>query len=61
LLQPRTCPNVPNSILSPRKTWNNDIKYYKTAYKLAKSFIKNFENFESYANDEIMKGKPNLE
>ena len=60
LSQPRTCPGVPNSILSPRKTWNNDIRYYKTAYELAKSFINNFKKFESYADNKIIKGQPNL-
>ena len=59
LKQPRICPNVPTSVLSPRKTWNDDIGYYKTAYKLANSFVTNFKQFESYSNDEIMSGAPN--
>ena len=59
LNQPRICPNVPTSVLSPRKTWNDDISYYKTAYKLANSFVTNFKQFESYSNDEIMSGAPN--
>jgi phosphoenolpyruvate carboxykinase (ATP) len=59
LKQPRICPNVPTSVLSPRKTWNDDISYYKTAYKLANSFVTNFKQFESYSNDEIMSGAPN--
>ena len=61
LNQPRVCPNVPTSVLSPRKTWNDDINYYKTAYKLANSFVENFKQFESYSNDEIMSGAPNGE
>ena len=36
--QPRICPGVPTEVLSPRKTWNNDEAYYKTAYKLASIF-----------------------
>ena len=59
LKQPRICPNVPTSVLSPRKTWNDDISYYKSAYKLANSFVTNFKQFESYSNDEIMSGAPN--
>ena len=58
--QPIVCPNVPTDVLSPRQTWNNDEAYYKTAYKLAKSFADNFKKFEDYANDEIMNGAPNL-
>ncbi|GAB5398752.1 MAG: phosphoenolpyruvate carboxykinase (ATP) [Aureisphaera sp.] len=56
--QPRTCPNVPTEVLSPRKTWNNDEGYYETAFKLSNSFKENFKKFESYANDEIMAGGP---
>ncbi|MEZ4858453.1 MAG: phosphoenolpyruvate carboxykinase (ATP) [Flavobacteriaceae bacterium] len=55
---PRTCPNVPTSVLSPRQTWNNDEAYYKTAHKLANSFKENFKKFEAFANEEILKGGP---
>ncbi|MFD2822839.1 phosphoenolpyruvate carboxykinase (ATP) [Lacinutrix iliipiscaria] len=58
--QPRTCPNVPTEVLSPRSTWNNDEGYYKTAYKLSDSFRDNFKKFESYANQEIIEGAPNV-
>jgi len=58
LSQPRTCPNVPTGVLSPRKSWNNDKGYYKTAQKLADSFRENFKQFEEYANKEILKGAP---
>ena len=60
LQQPRTCPNVPTDVLSPRATWGNDKGYYETAYKLAASFKENFKKFESYANEEIMAGAPPL-
>ncbi len=56
--QPRTCPNVPTDVLSPRQTWNNDEGYYKTAHKLANSFKENFKKFEEYANKEILAGGP---
>ncbi|HAT69016.1 MULTISPECIES: phosphoenolpyruvate carboxykinase (ATP) [Croceibacter] len=58
--QPRTCPNVPTDVLSPRKTWNNDEGYYKKAYTLAESFRQNFLKFEEYANEEILAGAPNV-
>lgn len=60
LAQPRTCPNVPTEVLSPRKTWNNDEGYYKTAYKLSESFIENFKQFEENANEEILAGAPKV-
>ncbi|WP_224484975.1 phosphoenolpyruvate carboxykinase (ATP) [Robertkochia aurantiaca] len=56
--QPRTCPNVPTEVLSPRQTWNNDEAYYKKAHQLADAFKENFKKFEDYANDEIRAGGP---
>ena len=56
--QPRSCPGVPTSVLSPRATWNNDEAYYKTAFKLSNAFRKNLKKFEAYANEEIRRGGP---
>ncbi|GGD52546.1 phosphoenolpyruvate carboxykinase (ATP) [Muriicola marianensis] len=56
--QPRICPGVPTSVLSPRATWNNDEAYYKTAFKLSNAFRENFKKFESYASEEIRRGGP---
>ncbi len=56
--QPRSCPGVPTSVLSPRTTWNNDEAYYKTAFKLSNAFRKNFKQFEEFANEEIRRGGP---
>jgi len=58
--QPRTCPGVPDEVLSPRQTWGNDEAYYATAHKLAASFKENFKKFEAYANEEILEGQPPL-
>lgn len=59
LMQPRTCPNVPDNVLSPRKTWNNDEKYYKMAYMLSSAFTENFKNFIDQADSKILLGAPN--
>ncbi len=56
--QPRSCPGVPTSVLSPRATWNNDEAYYKTAFKLSNAFRENFKKFEAFANEEIRRGGP---
>ncbi|NQX86766.1 MAG: phosphoenolpyruvate carboxykinase (ATP) [Flavobacteriaceae bacterium] len=55
---PKSCPNVPDEVLSPKGTWNNDEGYYEKADMLAKFFQDNFKQFEEYANDEIMEGAP---
>mgnify|MGYP001156968312 FL=1 len=60
LMQPRICPNVPTSVLSPRQTWNNDEKYYKKAYMLSQAFVNNFEKFSDKADNEILSGAPNI-
>ncbi|MEA1787172.1 phosphoenolpyruvate carboxykinase (ATP) [Arenibacter sp. GZD96] len=56
--QPRECPGVPTSVLSPRATWNNDKAYYKTAFKLSNAFRENFKKYEAFANEEIRRGGP---
>ncbi len=56
--QPRECPGVPTTVLSPRATWNDDEAYYKTAFKLSNAFRENFKKFESYASEEIRRGGP---
>lgn len=56
--QPRKCPDVPTSVLSPRATWNDDQAYYTTAFKLSNAFRENFKQFEAYASEEIRRGGP---
>lgn len=56
--QPRACPGVPTSVLSPRATWNNDEAYYKTAFKLSNAFRENFKKFEAHCSEEIRRGGP---
>ena len=59
IAQPRTCPGVPDNILSPRQTWDNDIAFYKQAYLLSEAFQTNFQKFESMASKEILNAGPN--
>ncbi len=56
--QPRECPGVPTSVLSPRTTWNNDQAYYTTAFKLTNAFRENFKKYEAFASEEIRRGGP---
>ncbi len=58
ILMPKSCPNVPDEILNPMNTWDNKEDYYAKANELAGKFNANFEQFASYANDEIMAGAP---
>ncbi len=55
---PTMCPNIPTEILNPRNTWKDKEAFDTTANKLAASFIKNFEQYASAANEEIMSAAP---
>jgi len=57
---PVSCPNVPDEVLNPRNTWSDHDAYDKKANELAGKFVKNFEKFASYANEEIMAGAPKV-
>jgi phosphoenolpyruvate carboxykinase (ATP) len=58
LQMPTECADVPTNILNPRNTWKDKDSYDTTANKLAASFIKNFEQYASAANEEIMAAAP---
>ncbi len=55
---PNECPGVPSEMLSAKFTWDDKDAYVKTAQKLADYFIKNFEKYKDFANDEILAGAP---
>jgi phosphoenolpyruvate carboxykinase (ATP) len=57
---PTQCPNVPTEVLNPRNTWKDKDAYDQKANHLADSFIKNFENFAAFANEEILAGAPRV-
>jgi len=61
LSMPTSCPNVPSDVLNPRSTWTDTDAYDAKAGILANEFVKNFEQFESEANDEIMAAAPKVE
>ena len=58
LEMPTECPHVPVEVLNPRKTWKDKEAYDKKAGLLASYFKDNFEKFDDFANDEILKGGP---
>ncbi len=58
LQYPKTCENVPTEILNPRDTWKHPHEYDAKANDLAQLFIKNFEQYASLANHEILDAAP---
>lgn len=60
LMMPTECPDVPAEILNPRNTWKDKAAYDAKAADLAGKFIKNFEKFAEFANEEIMAASPKV-
>lgn len=60
LRMPSSCPDVPDEILNPKNTWEDKSAFDAKANELARSFVKNFQAFESNASDEIMSAAPKV-
>ncbi|MCI5057118.1 MAG: phosphoenolpyruvate carboxykinase (ATP) [Flavobacteriales bacterium] len=60
LAMPKNCPNVPDEILNPKSTWENQTSYDNQASKLAEAFNNNFEQFADNANEEILSAAPKM-
>ena len=60
LEMPNSCDNVPTELLHTKNTWSDKNDYDAKANKLAEEFVKNFEQFESAANEEILSAAPKV-
>lgn len=60
LQMPVSCPGIPAEILNPRNTWKDKDAYDAKANQLATSFVKNFEQYASAANEEITAAAPKV-
>jgi len=58
LAMPNECENVPTEMLSPKNTWADKSAYDAKANHLANEFVKNFKQFETKANADIMAAAP---
>jgi phosphoenolpyruvate carboxykinase (ATP) len=57
---PKSCPSVPSEILNPRNCWTDQTAYDKTAIKLARLFIENFDEYKSGVSGEILNAGPKV-
>lgn len=55
---PTSCPEVPESILQPRHTWQDSEAYDRQAQKLAKMFSDNFTQFADQVSGPIKDSGP---
>jgi phosphoenolpyruvate carboxykinase (ATP) len=60
LAVPKSCPNVPAEILTPKSTWADKARYEETARKLAGLFHKNFEKYADVAGEKIRAAGPQV-
>ncbi len=54
---PTSVPNVPEVLLSPRRTWEDKSAYDRQAAKLVKMFSDNFAQYEDYVNEDVLSEK----
>ena len=57
---PKSCPDVPNEVLSPASSWPNQEEYMKRYRELASRFIDNFKKFASDVPLEVRNAGPNI-
>jgi phosphoenolpyruvate carboxykinase (ATP) len=55
---PVSCPDVPSELLFPRNAWPDKEMFDQKASELAEKFVKNFEQYADFANDEIKAASP---
>lgn len=56
VLVPKTCPGVPDDVLTPRNTWKDKAAYDKAAQELAGLFEKNFAKYTDMPQEIINAG-----
>jgi len=53
LLVPTSCPGVPDDVLQPKSTWQDQAAYDTAAQDVAKRFETNFKQFEEHVDDQV--------
>jgi phosphoenolpyruvate carboxykinase (ATP) len=57
---PRSCPDVPDSVLDPALAWSSREAYMKRYRALASRFIDNFKRFEEGTSPDVLAAGPKL-
>jgi phosphoenolpyruvate carboxykinase (ATP) len=57
---PKTCPNVPDELLNPAKSWNGTADFKGEVEKLGKLFMENFKKYEDEATEEVINAGPHV-
>jgi phosphoenolpyruvate carboxykinase (ATP) len=57
---PKTCPNVPEDVLFPARSWQKEGDYWKKYHQLASRFISNMKKFEADTPQEVIQAGPKI-
>ena len=55
---PTTCEGVPDRILQPRETWDDETRYDNVANLLAQMFIENFQQYADGCSEDVIAAGP---
>ena len=55
---PKHCPNVPDELLNPAKSWTGTADFKGEVNKLAGLFVQNFEKYQDQATADVLKAGP---
>ena len=55
---PTTCEGVPDRILQPRETWDDETRHDNVANLLAQMFIENFQQYADGCSEEVVAAGP---
>ena len=55
---PTTCEGVPDHILQPRETWDDETRYDNVANLLAQMFIENFQQYADGCSEDVIAAGP---
>lgn len=55
---PTTCEGVPDRILQPRETWDDETRYDNVANLLAQMFIENFQQYTDGCSEDVIAAGP---
>lgn len=57
---PKTCPDVPEDVLYPARSWQKEDEYWKKYKQLASRFLDNMKKFEADTPQEVMAAGPKI-
>lgn len=57
---PKSCPNVPDEILNPAKSWTGTADFKDEVKKLGTLFVENFQKYADEATPEVIKAGPQV-